>query len=94
MYTDAMDKNTKDIIESLAFIKDHMVTKAEHDAFREEVRAEFSSIRSELKSLRTELDALKQKIENLSGFSKEIDHAFERIAAIEKHLGIEHKLAA
>jgi hypothetical protein len=31
---------------------------------------------------------------SLSPFRKEIDHALERIAAIEKHLGIEKKIAA
>jgi FAD/FMN-containing dehydrogenase len=34
------------------------------------------------------------QLEDVSGFGKEIDHALERIAAIEKHLGIENKLAA
>jgi hypothetical protein len=30
----------------------------------------------------------------VSGFRKEIDHALERVAAIEKHLGIDKKIAA
>jgi hypothetical protein len=32
--------------------------------------------------------------ENVIGFQKEIDHALERIAAIEKHLGLDKKIAA
>jgi hypothetical protein len=33
-----------------------------------------------------ELDDLSEKFANVSGFRKEIDHALERIAAVEKHL--------
>jgi hypothetical protein len=32
-------------------------------------------------------------VENLTSFRKKIDHALERIAAIEKRLGIEEKIA-
>jgi hypothetical protein len=45
-------------------------------------------------SVHRELEAIKQELKNVSGFGKEIDHALERIAAIEKHLGIEKKIAA
>jgi hypothetical protein len=45
-------------------------------------------------SLHRELESIKQELKNVSGFGKEIDHALERIAAIEKHLGIEKKIAA
>ena len=51
-------------------------------------------IRAELKSIRRDLDDLREKVENVIGFQKEIDHALERIAAIEKHLGINKKIAA
>jgi hypothetical protein len=37
---------------------------------------------------------MRTKYENVSGFRKEIDHALERIAAIEEHLGIDKKIAA
>ena len=33
-------------------------------------------------------------VENHAGHSKEIDHALERIAAIERHLGITKKITA
>jgi fumarylacetoacetate (FAA) hydrolase len=33
-------------------------------------------------------------VEDHAGHSKEIDHALERIAAIEKHLGLDEKIAA
>ena len=36
----------------------------------------------------------REKVENVAAFQKEIDHALERIAAIEKHLGINKKIAA
>ena len=37
---------------------------------------------------------LTANVENVVGYRKEIDYALERIAAIEKHLGIEKKIAA
>jgi hypothetical protein len=45
-------------------------------------------------SIRRGLDDLREKVENVIGFQKEIDHALERITAIEKHLGINRKIAA
>ena len=37
---------------------------------------------------------LSESVTNAIGYRKEIDHALERIAAIEKHLGIIKKIAA
>jgi hypothetical protein len=48
----------------------------------------------ELKAIHRDLDDLRERVENISGFQKEIDYALERIAAIEKHLGIDKKIAA
>jgi hypothetical protein len=47
-----------------------------------------------LQAIRCELDDLQEKFDNVSGFRKEIDHALGRIAAIEKHLGINKKINA
>lgn len=35
-----------------------------------------------------------KKFDNISGYRKEIDHALERIAVVEKHLGVNKKIAA
>jgi hypothetical protein len=40
------------------------------------------------------LEDLRTKVDNITGYRKEIDHALERIASIEKHLGISRKIAA
>lgn len=58
------------------------------------IESELRGIRAELKSIRTELDDLQEKVENITGYRKEIDHALERIAAIEQHLGINKKISA
>ena len=50
------------------------------------MEAALRSIRAELKSIRSELNDLTEKVDNILGYRKEIDHALERIAAIEKHL--------
>jgi hypothetical protein len=119
-----MDKDTKDILDALNFIKERMLTKDEGAtkedltrfatkedlarfatkedlarlATKEEVRLivreEVSDIHSELAALRRELEELGAKVDNVTQFRKEIDHALERIAAIEKHLGINRKIAA
>ena len=74
-------------------IADTKATMATKEDVRVIVAEEVAPIHVELKSIRTELDDLAEKFENVSGFRKEIDHALERIAVIEKHLEIEKKIA-
>ncbi len=78
---------TKD---DIADIGKAMATKADVHTI---VRDELAPIRSELKSIRNDLDELMGQFENVPGYRKEIDHALERIAAIERHLGLK-KIAA
>jgi septation ring formation regulator EzrA len=94
----AKETTLGEIGEMLAHVVEHMATKEDVRAIvREElepVEARLTSIESELRSIRRDLDELREKVENVSGFQKEIDHALERIGAIEKHLGIDKKIAA
>ena len=101
-----MDAETRNILETVNFIKDRMLTKDEgatkedlrvfatKDEVRLIVREELRDVQNELKAIRRELDELTEKVDNITGYRKEIDHALERIAAIEKHLGINKKIAA
>jgi len=118
-----MDKNTKDILEALTFIKDRMVTKEDvRDIIREEVPAMIDEtiqrrvppmieaaiqktvppliedalrpIYRELHAIREDLEDLRHRVKDMAGYRKEIDYAFERIAAIEKHLGIDRTQVA
>jgi uncharacterized protein (UPF0305 family) len=97
-----MDRGIKDILDTVAFIKERVeqlpTEERVREIIREEVpaivREEIKDLRVDVKAIREELEDLKEKVENLTGFRKEIDHALERIAAIEKHLGIEEKMAA
>jgi hypothetical protein len=84
----------EDVADIRGEITDLRKTMATKDDVRAIVREELAPIRSELKSIRRDLDDLREKVENVIGFQKEIDHALERIAAIEKHLGINKKVAA
>ncbi|GEM_PF-1725566 len=59
------------------------------------VRADIAKIRTEIMEIRTELIDIRKRLDNLeeivkdhSHYTKEIDHAFVRIAVIEKQLGI------
>jgi hypothetical protein len=82
-----------DIRQTMA-TKDNIKDMATKDDVRAIVREETADIRSELTSIRRDLNDLGSKLDNLSGVTKEIDHAFERIRRIERHLGIEADLAA
>ncbi len=98
----------KEIGDMLTHVVKHMATKDDIEklATKDDVRGiireevpgivaeELKPLSSELKQIRRDLDGLKDKYENVSGFSKEIDHALERIAKIEKHLGLDKTLAA
>jgi hypothetical protein len=117
-----MDKNTKDVLEALTFIKDRMATKEDvRDIIREEVPAMIDEtiqrrvppmieaaiqktvppliealrpIYRELHAIREDLEDLRHRVKDMTGYRKEIDYAFERIAAIEKHLDIDRKQIA
>jgi chromosome segregation ATPase len=74
----------------IADIRTTMATKADLAALAEQV----AGIERDLKTIRRELNDLAEIVENIAGYRKEIDHAFDRIAAIEKHLGISSRAAA
>lgn len=96
-----MDKNTKDMLDALDFIKQRMATKSEIaelrlelHTFRVETEASFRSLRVELAEINKRLDIIEQSYANLKGVTKEIDEIREQVRAIQKHLGIERKIAA
>jgi hypothetical protein len=107
-----MEKNTKDIIGALEFIKERMATRedvanfATKDDVRTIVRTEIGElvpgivalevkpIVQELRDIDHRLDALERLFSNLKGVTKEIDDLRDRVRAIEKHLGLNKKIAA
>jgi septation ring formation regulator EzrA len=93
----ATETTLSELGDMLAHVVEHMATKedvARLDLRFDKVETRLTSIESELRSIRRDLDDLQEEVENVSGFRKEIDHALERIAAIERHLGIDKKIAA
>jgi hypothetical protein len=97
-----MDQNTKDILETVNFIKERveqLPTKDDVRAIiREEVpamiREELKPIYHELKEINRRLDAVDEEYKNLKGVTKEIDEIRDQVRAIEKHLGLNKKIAA
>jgi polyhydroxyalkanoate synthesis regulator phasin len=98
-----MDRSTKDILETVNFIKVRMLTKDDvreitREVIRQEVpdmiREELRPIHHELKEINRRLDALDEQYKNLKGVTKEIDELREQVRAIEKHLGLNKKIAA
>ena len=103
-----MDNDTSEIIETLNVILSKMATKDDIDrldgridSLRDEMhegfvstRADIREIRDEVREIHARLDAIEAELKNYRGFAKEIDHILQRVAAIEKHLGLEQKIAA
>ena len=98
-----MDQNTKDILETVNFIKDRMLTKDDvRDITRAVIRREVPAmIREELKPLHHETPGDQQAprctrraIQNLKGVTKEIDELRAQVREIEKHLRLNKKIAA
>jgi predicted RNase H-like nuclease (RuvC/YqgF family) len=85
-----MERGFAAVADDITDIKSKMATKGDIA----NLGGQLTSVERELKSIRRDLDDLREKVENVSGFQKEIDHALERIAAIEKHLGLDKKIAA
>jgi hypothetical protein len=83
----AKETTLKEIGETLASIVEQMATK--DDTARLDGKIDKLGL-----STHRERDNIKQELKNVGGFGREIDHALERIGAIEKHLGIEKKIVA
>jgi uncharacterized coiled-coil DUF342 family protein len=62
--------------------------------FRTETHESFAELRAEIRDIRERLELLEGASRNSAGFAKEIDHVMQRVIEIEKHLGIQHKIAA
>ena len=58
------------------------------------VAIELKPVRNDLKQIEERLDTLEQHYANLKGVTKEIDEIRGEVRAIQKHLGIERKIAA
>ena len=96
-----MDKNTQDILDALDFIKERMASKPdiaelrlELQTFRTDAEGSFRSVRSDLAEISKRLDLMEESYANLRGVTKEIDEIRAEVRAIQKHLGIEKKIAA
>jgi cell division septum initiation protein DivIVA len=75
--------------------------RGEFEDFKDEVGARFdivearlSRITSELTQIVRQLDELDEQVGGLKGFAKEIDDIRARVKEIERHLGINKKIAA
>jgi hypothetical protein len=92
-----------EIQELSEFIRDHLPTKDDvRTIVRDEVATsvpgivafEIKPMRQQLGDIEKQLDALAENYKNLKGVTKEIDEIRAEVRAIQKHLGIEKKIAA
>lgn len=84
------------------FIRDHMVTKEYlddklapiyktlnvHTELHESHTKNLLEIREEVRDIRRDLEKLEIKVQNLKGYGDDIKFLYERVGAIEKHLGM------
>ena len=93
-----MDRRFAAVAEDMSDIRQTMVTKKDlaamptKDDVRDIARDELKPIRSDLKSIRDESRRHHGKTRKRLRLSQGNSHALERIAAIEKHLGITKKI--
>jgi hypothetical protein len=80
------DMVTKDDIRTI--VRAELAEYATKSDVRTILRDETKGIREEFSSMRRDLDQISDTLDNLNGLPKEIDHALDRIAAIEKHPAI------
>jgi hypothetical protein len=76
-------------------LKTEMIDQFEH------VDKQVRATHDRLRDIATEITVIHRRVERLeelgasnAGFAKEIDHLLTRVAEIEKHLGIDKKIAA
>ena len=93
-----MDLNTKDILEAVNFIKEkveQLPTKDDMRVIVEEVVDEkLRPVHASLTEIDRRLDVIEEHYANLKGVTKEIDEIRAEVRGIQKHLGIERKIAA
>lgn len=54
----------------------------------QELRDDVVDVKTDVAYIKAELASIRADLKNIQGHKKEIDYAYERIANIEKHLGI------
>jgi hypothetical protein len=98
-----MDANTNEIVDTLNLIltkmstKDdlaNLATKVELQSLHLQMREGFRFLHDEVRDVHDRLETIDVELRGHRGYPKEIDHLLARVGAIERHLGIEQKIAA
>lgn len=89
-----MERGFAAIADDIGEMRAAMVTKVDYHAFRQETADNFNGLRLELAAINKRLDTRDEQYQNLSGVTKEIDDLRARVKEIEKHLGLNKKIAA
>ncbi len=104
----AKDATPKELGEMLTHVVKHMATKDDIADLKtemmeqfEHIDKQFRGVNERLRDIGSEIAVIHRRIERLeeqgasnAGFAKEIDHLLSRVAEIEKHLGLDKKIAA
>jgi predicted RNase H-like nuclease (RuvC/YqgF family) len=104
----AKETTLTEVAEMLTHVVAHMATKEDVADIKtemmeqfEQVDKQFHALDGRLRDMANEIAVIHRRVERLeelgasnAGFAKEIDHLLTRVAEIEKHLGIDKKIAA
>ncbi len=77
-------KKTSEIGELFTFVRDHVAHKSDIERLKHDI----DQIRQEVRDVKMRIKDIERQTSDHSGHSKEIDHALERIRALEKHVGL------
>lgn len=78
-----MDEATKDILETVNFIKDHMATKSDLEEVRQELKDGLEDVRQELKA---DIKGVQDEIVGIKNRLGAIDNRIDDEAAARKNL--------
>jgi|GEM_PF-5838171 len=100
-----MDRDTKDILDAVNFIKEKVEQLPTEERVREIVEEvveekldqkldeKLQPIHAALSEINRRLDVIEENYANLKGVTKEIDEIRLEVREIQKHLGIERKVS-
>lgn len=88
---DRMERGFSAVAEDVAEVRKEMSTGFADVRKEMSTKEDVASIREELRDIKERLGAVEEAMGEHGRYSTEIDYAFERIAAIERHLGVKQK---
>ena len=82
-----MDKDTKDILEIVIFLKENMATKDEMDAGFKDVNDQLKEVNDRVISVESKVEGINKRLD-VEAEERQDHNLPKRVTALEKHVGI------